>query len=151
MDVGFFFWPYNPGLVENLADRADRYGYNMIGIADTPGNAMDPWVSVTLAAGLVKKARVALCVTNLVTRDAAVSAAAIASIDQIIEGRAVLGIGAGHSGTRNLGRDAQSGNSAFALGKEAVEGLPRGFSSARPGGGRPDFGWRFCQFRPGQG
>ena len=75
MDVGFFFWPYNPGLVENLADRADRYGYDMIGIADTPGNAMDPWVSVTLAAGLVKKARVALCVTNLVTRDAAVSAA----------------------------------------------------------------------------
>jgi hypothetical protein len=27
----------------------------MIGIADTPGNAMDPWVSVALAAGLVKK------------------------------------------------------------------------------------------------
>jgi 5,10-methylenetetrahydromethanopterin reductase len=104
MDVGFFFWPYNPGLVENLADRADRYGYDMIGIADTPGNAMDPWVSVTLAARLVKKARLALCVTNLVTRDAAVSAAAIASIDRIIEGRAVLGIGAGHSGTRNLGR-----------------------------------------------
>jgi 5,10-methylenetetrahydromethanopterin reductase len=43
-------------------------------------------------------------VTNLVTRDAAVSAAAIASIDRIIEGRAVLGIGAGHSGTKNLGR-----------------------------------------------
>jgi 5,10-methylenetetrahydromethanopterin reductase len=47
---------------------------------------------------------VALCVTNIVTRDAAISAAAIASIDQIIEGRAVLGIGAGHSGTKNLGR-----------------------------------------------
>jgi len=104
MEVGFFFWPYNPGLVENLADRADRYDYDMIGIADTPGNAMDPWVSAALAARVTKKARVALCVTNLVTRDAAVSAAAIASIDQIIEGRAVLGIGAGHSGTKNLGR-----------------------------------------------
>jgi 5,10-methylenetetrahydromethanopterin reductase len=104
MEVGFFFWPYNPGLVESLADRADRYGYDMIGIADTPGNAMDPWVSAALAARVAKKARVALCVTNLVTRDAAVSAAAIASIDQIIEGRAVLGIGAGHSGTKNLGR-----------------------------------------------
>jgi 5,10-methylenetetrahydromethanopterin reductase len=104
MQVGFFFWPYNPGLVESLADRADRYGYDMIGIADTPGNAMDPWVSAALAARVTKTARVALCVTNLVTRDAAVSAAAIASIDQIIEGRAVLGIGAGHSGTKNLGR-----------------------------------------------
>ena len=104
MEVGFFFWPYNPALVENLADRADRYGYDMIGIADTPGNAMDPWVSAALAARVTKKARVALSVTNIVTRDAAISAAAIASIDQIIEGRAVLGIGAGHSGTKNLGR-----------------------------------------------
>ncbi len=104
MEVGFFFWPYNPALVENLAGRADRYGYDMIGIADTPGNAMDPWVSAALAARVTKKARVALSVTNIVTRDAAISAAAIASIDQIIEGRAVLGIGAGHSGTKNLGR-----------------------------------------------
>src|SRR4029077_2607931 len=95
MEVGFFFWPYNPALIENLADRADRYGYDMIGIADTPGNAMDPWVSAALAARGTKNARVALCVTNLVTRDAAVSAAAIASIDQISEGPAALGIGAG--------------------------------------------------------
>jgi 5,10-methylenetetrahydromethanopterin reductase len=116
MEVGFFFWPYNPGLVESLADRADRYGYDMIGIADTPGNAMDPWVSAALAARVTKKARVALCVTNLVTRDAAVSAAAIASLDRIVEGRAVLGIGAGHSGTKNLGR----GNSTA---KELGEGI----------------------------
>ena len=68
MEVGFFFWPYNPALIENLADRADRYGYDMIGIADTPGNAMDPWVSAALAARVTKNARVALCVTNLVTR-----------------------------------------------------------------------------------
>src|SRR5258707_12227029 len=97
MDVGFFFWPYNPDLVESLADRADRYGYDMIGIADTPGNAMDPWVSAALAARVAKKARGALCATNLVTRDAAVGAAPIASIDQIIVGAAGLGIGARHS------------------------------------------------------
>ena len=45
MQVGFFFWPYTLDLCERLAERADRYGYAMIGIADTPGNAMDPWVS----------------------------------------------------------------------------------------------------------
>ena len=45
MQVGFFFWPYTLDLCEKLAERADRYGYAMIGIADTPGNAMDPWVS----------------------------------------------------------------------------------------------------------
>jgi hypothetical protein len=26
MEVGFFFWPFNPGLIESLADHADRYG-----------------------------------------------------------------------------------------------------------------------------
>jgi 5,10-methylenetetrahydromethanopterin reductase len=103
MQVGFFFWPYTPELCERLAERADRYGYAMIGIADTPGNAMDPWVSAAIVARSCRLARVAICVTNLLTRHPAVSAAAIASLDQLANGRAVLGIGAGHSGTKNVG------------------------------------------------
>jgi 5,10-methylenetetrahydromethanopterin reductase len=103
MQVGFFFWPYTLELCRKLAERADRYGYAMIGIADTPGNAMDPWVSATLVAQASKQARVALCVTNLLTRHPAASAAAIASLDHVSNGRAVLGIGAGHSGTKNIG------------------------------------------------
>lgn len=103
MQVGFFFWPYTLELCEALAERADRYGYAMIGIADTPGNAMDPWVSAAMVARASRRARVALCVTNLLTRHPAVSAAAIASLDHVANGRAVLGIGAGHSGTKNVG------------------------------------------------
>jgi 5,10-methylenetetrahydromethanopterin reductase len=103
MQVGFFFWPYTLDLCERLAERADRYGYAMIGIADTPGNAMDPWVSATVVARASRRTRIALCVTNLLTRHPAVSAAAIASLDHVSNGRAVLGIGAGHSGTRNVG------------------------------------------------
>src|SRR6267143_3786714 len=116
MEVGFFFWPYTLGLCERLAERADRYGYAMIGIADTPGNAMDPWVSATLVARASRQTRVALCVTNLLTRHPAVSAAAIASLDHVSNGRAVLGIGAGHSGTRNVGL-------AKANAKELAEGV----------------------------
>jgi 5,10-methylenetetrahydromethanopterin reductase len=103
MQVGFFFWPYTLELCEKLAERADRYGYAMIGIADTPGNAMDPWVSATVVARASRRTRIALCVTNLLTRHPAVSAAAIASLDHVSNGRAVLGIGAGHSGTKNVG------------------------------------------------
>jgi 5,10-methylenetetrahydromethanopterin reductase len=103
MQVGFFFWPYTLDLCEKLAERADRYGYTMIGVADTPGNAMDPWVSATLVARASRQTRVALCVTNLLTRHPAVSAAAIASLDHVSNRRAVLGIGAGHSGTKNVG------------------------------------------------
>jgi 5,10-methylenetetrahydromethanopterin reductase len=103
MQVGFFFWPYTLELCERLAERADRYGYAMIGIADTPGNAMDPWVSATVVARASQRTRVSLTVTNLLTRHPAVSAAAIASLDHVSNGRAVLGIGAGHSGTKNVG------------------------------------------------
>ena len=116
MQVGFFFWPYTLDLCERLAERADRYGYAMIGIADTPGNAMDPWVSATLVARASRQTRVALCVTNLLTRHPAVSAAAVASLDHVSNGRAVLGIGAGHSGTRNVGLAKSSA-------KELAEGV----------------------------
>jgi 5,10-methylenetetrahydromethanopterin reductase len=103
MQVGFFFWPYDVALVAAMAEAADRFGYDMVGVADTPGNAMDPWVAATLVASRTRRARIALCVTNLVTRHPAVSAASIASVNLLAPGRAVLGIGVGHSGTRNLG------------------------------------------------
>src|SRR3977135_3972557 len=103
MQVVFFCCPTSVDVCEKLAERADRYGYAMIGIADTPGNAMDPWVSATVVARASQRTRIALCVTNLLTRHPAVSAAAIASLDHVSNGRAVLGIGAGHSGTKNVG------------------------------------------------
>jgi 5,10-methylenetetrahydromethanopterin reductase len=117
VEVGFFFWPYDPQLVRRMAAAADRFGYDMIGIADTPGNAMDPWVAATMVAQATSRARVALCVTNLVSRHPAVSASAIGSLELLAPGRAVLGIGAGHSGTRNLGMGQSSVD-------ELTEGLP---------------------------
>src|SRR4051812_44837256 len=124
MQVGFFFWPYTPLLVQQLAERADHYGYALIGIADTPGNAMDPWVAAALAGQATRKAKVAICVTNLVTRHFSVSAAAIASLDLVTSGRAILGIGAGHSGTRNLGQ-RKSSASELAAGVRSIRTLLR--------------------------
>src|SRR5436305_1421286 len=68
-----------------------------------PGTGMDPWVSAAIGARACRRARVAICVTNLISRHPAVSAAAVASLDHLANGRAVLGIGAGHSGTKNVG------------------------------------------------
>src|SRR5262249_1872180 len=95
MEIGFFFVPYRVALVNAMAEAAAAFGYDMVGIADTPGNAMDPWVATTLLASRTRRARVAVCVSNLVTRHPAVSAASIASIDLLAPGRAVLGIGVG--------------------------------------------------------
>jgi len=129
VQVGFFFWPYTPELCEGLAERADRYGYAMIGIADTPGNAMDPWVSAAIVARSCRRARVAVCVTNLLSRHPAVSAAAIASLDLVSSGRAVLGIGAGHSGTKNIGL-AKARAHELADGVTFIKALLRGNPAA---------------------
>jgi 5,10-methylenetetrahydromethanopterin reductase len=116
MKIGFFFWPYAVELTETMARHGDTYGYDMVGIADTPGNAMDPWVAAALVAKLNKRSEVSICVSNFVTRHPSVSAAAIASLEKLAPGRAILGIGAGHSGTKNLGAGKSSA-------KEMAEGV----------------------------
>jgi 5,10-methylenetetrahydromethanopterin reductase len=139
VQVGFFFWPYTPELCERLAACAERYGYAMIGIADTPGNAMDPWVAAAVVARASERARVAICVTNLITRHPAASAAAIASLDAVSGGRAVLGIGAGHSGTRNIGL-AKSSARELAEGATFIRTLLRG-QPATLGAARAHLPW----------
>jgi 5,10-methylenetetrahydromethanopterin reductase len=133
MQIGFFFWPYHVELVRAMAEAADGLGYDMVGIADTPGIAMDPWVATTLLAGDTRRARVAVCVTNLVTRHPAVAAASIASIDLLAPGRAVLGIGVGHSGTRNLGT-ASLPAGELAEGVAFIKALLRGRAASYRGG-----------------
>ena len=130
MKIGFFFWPYDVALVRGMAEAADRFGYDMIGIADTPGNAMDPWVATTLVAEATRRARIALCVTNPVTRQPAVSAAAAASVDLLAPSRVVLGIGTGHSGVRNLGAaglPASELAEAITFIKELLRGRPASY------------------------
>src|SRR5262249_3203806 len=85
----------------------------------------DPWVSAAIVARACRRARVAICVTNLLTRHPAVSAAAIASLDLLSHGRALLGIGAGHSGTKNVGL-AKSRADELADGVTFIKTLLRG-------------------------
>src|SRR5215470_18525214 len=101
MEIGFFFWPYTPAL------------------------AMDPWVAATLLAEAVTDIPVALCVSNLVSRHPAASAAAIASLALLCGGKAVLGIGAGHSGVRNLGLRSSTA-AELAHGVRFIKDLLRG-------------------------
>ena len=101
---GFFFWPYEPALVERMVRLGEEQGWDLVGIADTPGNAMDVWVALAQAATVSTRVRLASCVTNLVTRDPAITAGAAASLDRLSGGRFVLGVGAGHSGVVNVGR-----------------------------------------------
>jgi 5,10-methylenetetrahydromethanopterin reductase len=103
---GFFFWPWSAEHTERMVGLAERDGWDLVGIADTPGNAMDPWVALTLAATRTRRVRLAACVTNLITRHVAITAGAAASVDAVSNGRMILGVGTGHSGVVNVGAGA---------------------------------------------
>lgn len=103
MRFGFFFWPYTPEYTTRMARRGEELGFDLVGIADTPGNALDPWVAMTLAAAATSRVMLATCVTNLVTRHPSITASAAASVDVAAGGRTILGVGAGHSGVANVG------------------------------------------------
>src|SRR5262245_17077637 len=92
-----------------MAELAERDGWALLGIADTPGNAMDLWVALTLAATCTARLPLAACVTNLETRHPAITAGAAASVDAVADGRLLLGLGRGHSGVANLGAAASAG------------------------------------------
>ena len=126
MRFGFFFWPYTPEYTVRMARLGDEYGFDMVGIADTPGNAMDPWVAMTLSVAATSRVRLATCVTNLVTRHPAITASAAASVDVVSGGRTILGIGAGHSGVANVG-GAPAGPGVL---REGVEFLRTALSGA---------------------
>ncbi|HYB43975.1 MAG TPA: LLM class flavin-dependent oxidoreductase, partial [Candidatus Methylomirabilis sp.] len=122
---GFFFWPWSPGYTRRMAALGEELGWDLVGIADTPGNAMDPWVALTLAATSTARVRLATCVTNLATRHPAITAGAAASVDAASGGRMTLGIGAGHSGVANVGT-ATSGGADFAEGLRLTRALLAG-------------------------
>ena len=122
---GFFFWPYGPDYTARMAALGDTLGWDMVGIADTPGNAMDVWVALALAATRTERVPLAACVTNLVTREPAITAGAATSVNDVAGGRVILGVGSGHSGVGNVGARASS-SSAFRRGLADVRTLVAG-------------------------
>jgi len=105
---GFFFWPWSHEYTARMASLGERLGWDLVGVADTPGNAIDPWVALTLAATRTERVGLSACVTNFRTRHPAITAGAAASVDAVSGGRMLLGVGTGHSGVVNVGASASA-------------------------------------------
>ena len=110
--AGFFFWPYDPAYTVRMAQLGERLGFDLVGVADTPGNAMDMWVALGIAAARTERVSLAACVTNFVSRHPVVTASAAVSLDAASDGRFTLGVGTGHSAVVSAGA-RPSGPSAF--------------------------------------
>jgi 5,10-methylenetetrahydromethanopterin reductase len=86
-----------------VARAAEDAGFELLGLGDNQSLWRDVYVSLTLAAEATSKIRLGPSVTNLVTRHPAVTASAIATVDEVSGGRAFLGVGPGDSSVYNVG------------------------------------------------
>jgi 5,10-methylenetetrahydromethanopterin reductase len=99
-----------------LAARAEALGYDDVWLADERF-FREVYASLTVLAQATSRVRLGPCVTDPYSRHPALTAMAVATLDEIAGGRAVLGLGAGVSGLRELGITTEK--SAVAL-REAV-------------------------------
>lgn len=87
-----------------LARLLEEAGFNGLWVPDSPPTHWrDPYVTMALFARETSRIKLGPGVTNPVTRHASVAAGAIANIEHVASGRALLGIGAGDAAVRAAG------------------------------------------------
>jgi len=88
------------------AKRAEELGFEAIFFADSHMNNVDPYQAMAMCAASTKKIRFGTAVTNMVYRDPTITANSFATLNEISEGRAIIGIGTGDGPVYSLGRTA---------------------------------------------
>jgi 5,10-methylenetetrahydromethanopterin reductase len=88
------------------AKRAEALGFEGIFFADSHLNNVDPYQAMALCAVNTKTIRLGTAVTNMVYRDPTVTANSFATLNEISQGRAIIGLGTGDGPVYSLGRTA---------------------------------------------
>ena len=108
-----------------LAQRAEANGFAYCWLFDSHVLWREPYVLLTLIAQATSSLRLGTCVTNPATREPSVTASALATLDEVSEGRMDLGIGRGDSARRVLGKPPTTMKTleeAIAVIRDLVEG-----------------------------
>ena len=87
-----------------LTRQAEAAGFDYGWLFDGHVLWRDPYPLLVLMAGATERLRLGTCVTNPGTREPTVTASALATLDEISDGRMDLGIGRGDSALRLLGK-----------------------------------------------
>lgn len=103
MKFGVGIIPHNLDETAISAKLAEDQGFDYIGIPDSQSLWRELYLSLSVVANATTKVHIGPMVTNALTRHPAVSASAIATLNEISNGRAFLGIGSGDSAILNLG------------------------------------------------
>jgi 5,10-methylenetetrahydromethanopterin reductase len=102
MKFGVLLAPDNLTLLRQRAQLAEAVGFDYIGIGDSQSLFRELYVSLSVIALATSQVRIGPTVTNPLTRHPAVTASAIASLNELSSGRAFLGISTGDSAVHNL-------------------------------------------------
>ena len=103
MKFGVTMFPNNLEDVAGGSRLAEEMGFDYVGIADSQSLARELYVTLSVAAMSTERVMLGPTVSNPLTRHPAVAASAIASLNELSNGRAFLGIGSGDSAVLNLG------------------------------------------------
>ena len=93
----------SPGHTAPLAREIEALGFDILLCPDTQNLSPDPFGQLALAAHATTRLRLGTGVTNPVTRDAAVTACALATLQAESQGRVICGIGRGDSSAAHIG------------------------------------------------
>ena len=129
--------------VQQVARVGEGLGYDLLGLADSPSLAFDPYIGLALASQATSRMRLGPTVTNPQTRHPLILANLAAGLEQLAPGRSFLGLAPGNSGVRHAGAvPASQGALRETVG--ALRGLLaggqvtyRGATLRVQGGGRP--------------
>src|SRR6266581_518327 len=104
------------------AQQAESLGFEAIFFADSHMNNVDCYQVMAMCAVQTKKIRFGTAVTNMVYRDSTITANSFATLNEISEGRAIVGIGTGDGPVYSLGRTATK-LAAFERGLQTIRAL----------------------------
>jgi 5,10-methylenetetrahydromethanopterin reductase len=100
--LGHYSRRYSVGRMADLGALCERLGYDSYWVADQRW-MRDVWISLAATAERTSTIKLGTRVTDPYVRHPALTAVAIASLDELSGGRAILGLGAGGSGFAQMG------------------------------------------------
>lgn len=128
MQFGFTLKPeHSIEATLDLARLGEEVGFDYLWLFDSHVLWREPYALLTLIAEHTKRLRLGTCVTNPGTREPSVTASALATLDEISDGRMDLGIGRGDSARRVLGKapiTLAHTEEAIRVIRDLVEGRP---------------------------
>lgn len=115
------------------ARRAEELGYEGLFLADSHMRSLDAYQSLAVAARETRKILLGTAVTNMVYRDPTLVAGAFATLNEISNGRAIVGLGTGDGPVYSQGKKPTP-LAEFEEGLTAIRELLQGRAIAVPTG-----------------